>query len=51
MLLRISNMPLKAHVTTYHVEVAKKTAGLLVVKFGVKAAGDSNANRAVLLVF
>ena len=36
---------------SYRVEVAKTTAAPLVAKFGVKAGGDSNANRAMLLVF
>ena len=38
-------------VVSYRVEVSKTTAVPLVVKFAVKAGGDSNANRAVLLVF
>ena len=36
---------------TYRVEVDKTTAASLVAKFRVKAGGDSNANRAALLVF
>ena len=36
---------------SYPIEVAKTTAAPLVVKFGVKASGDCNANSTVLLVF
>ena len=35
----------------YRVEAAKTTAAPLVVKFGVKAGGDSSAYQALLLVF